>query len=229
MGVLATAESASPGGSSKAGAGAGSGEEGQGQDVMVPWVLKGQQAQAAQGLGKGKAKKEKEKKMRGKTRGVGKGKGKQGEEEVGVPEAGTKEVVVEEEGGTSTPDDTPRDRSNPSTGNSNVTSDAKADSTEEADSQPKPSPKSQTDQAESAQPARTQPQVFHRYYHLYKEGELKASVLEAGREEGFEIVTEVPGGTEGKGEGKWLRVVEEGYEKDNWYIIGEVGLFPSPT
>jgi tRNA (uracil-5-)-methyltransferase TRM9 len=39
-------------------------------------------------------------------------------------------------------------------------------------------------------------QVFQRYYHLYKKGELEQSISEAGGE-----------------------VVESGYEKDNWWAI----------
>lgn len=38
--------------------------------------------------------------------------------------------------------------------------------------------------------------TFHRYYHLYREGELEADVRAAGGE-----------------------VVEAGYEKDNWWAV----------
>lgn len=41
-----------------------------------------------------------------------------------------------------------------------------------------------------------QPQTFHRYYHLYEEGELERDIGEAGG-----------------------RVLESGYEKDNWWAI----------
>jgi tRNA (uracil-5-)-methyltransferase TRM9 len=41
-----------------------------------------------------------------------------------------------------------------------------------------------------------QPQTFHRYYHLYEEGELERDIDNAGG-----------------------RVLEAGYEKDNWWAI----------
>lgn len=40
--------------------------------------------------------------------------------------------------------------------------------------------------------------TFHRYYHLYKQGELEENVKDAGGE-----------------------VVEAGYEKDNWWAIAQ--------
>ena len=42
--------------------------------------------------------------------------------------------------------------------------------------------------------------TFHRYYHLYRKGELEEDVREAGGV-----------------------VVESGYEKDNWWAIAERG------
>ena len=42
--------------------------------------------------------------------------------------------------------------------------------------------------------------VFHRYYHLYRQGELEADVLAAGGQ-----------------------VAEAGYEKDNWWVIARPG------
>ncbi|KAJ5833139.1 hypothetical protein N7474_001450 [Penicillium riverlandense] len=41
-----------------------------------------------------------------------------------------------------------------------------------------------------------EPQTFHRYYHLYEEGELERDIDQAGG-----------------------RVLESGYEKDNWWVI----------
>jgi tRNA (uracil-5-)-methyltransferase TRM9 len=41
-----------------------------------------------------------------------------------------------------------------------------------------------------------QPQTFHRYYHLYAEGELERDIGNAGG-----------------------HVLESGYEKDNWWAI----------
>lgn len=90
-----------------------------------------------------------------------------------------------------------------------------------------PQPTEPTPQAQLEQ------QVFHRYYHLFMNGELRALVEHAAREEGFDLVGEVPveaseGGSGhggGEGNGKWARVVAEGYEKDNWWLEGEVGLY----
>lgn len=42
----------------------------------------------------------------------------------------------------------------------------------------------------------TEDKTFHRYYHLYRQGELEQNVTAAGG-----------------------RVVETGYEKDNWWAI----------
>lgn len=42
-------------------------------------------------------------------------------------------------------------------------------------------------------------QVFQRYYHLYRKGELESDVVEAGGQ-----------------------VLESGYEKDNWWAIARV-------
>lgn len=67
-------------------------------------------------------------------------------------------------------------------------------------------------------------QVFHRYYHLFVQGELSALVQDAGRAEGFTVVDSPPL-LKGEASGKWLRVIEEGYEKDNWWLEGEVGLY----
>lgn len=82
--------------------------------------------------------------------------------------------------------------------------------------------------AEAPLPADHQaPQMFHRYYHLFVHGELSTLVQDAGRAEGFHVVDSVPPPppTDGTAGGKWLRVVEEGYEKDNWWLEGEVGLY----
>jgi tRNA (uracil-5-)-methyltransferase TRM9 len=92
-------------------------------------------------------------------------------------------------------------------------------------------------QADQLKPAA--PQVFHRYYHLFVKGELRDLVSDAGRAEGFTIVQQQPTEAENSQasslprhasapeQRKWLRVVEEGYEKDNWWLEGEVGLHTS--
>jgi tRNA (uracil-5-)-methyltransferase TRM9 len=114
---------------------------------------------------------------------------------------------------------------------------------------------------ENARPTAEQPppkeeqehQVFHRYYHLFLQGELRELVEQAAREEGFVLKpARAEGGGEGEGEGgrgrggkrsgdgpreylsaerrtrgdaaKWLRVVGVGWEADNWWLEGEVGV-----
>lgn len=75
---------------------------------------------------------------------------------------------------------------------------------------------------EQAQPER---QVFHRYYHLFVEGELREDVVAAAKGMDFAI-REANEDEAGKERGsKWLRIIEEGYEKDNWYLEGEVGVY----
>lgn len=69
------------------------------------------------------------------------------------------------------------------------------------------------------------PKVFHRYYHLFVEGELGQNVRQAGVEEGYRVVEADEGGSIGDGV-KWLRIVSEGWEADNWWLEGEVGVGP---
>ena len=85
-------------------------------------------------------------------------------------------------------------------------------------------------------------QVYHRYYHLYTEGELREDVIRAAEGMGFDVIALPRGSNESTDEnkdtvdagmqqgkkrtgGKWLKVTGEGYEKDNWYLEGEVGLY----
>lgn len=51
---------------------------------------------------------------------------------------------------------------------------------------------------EEQQPQQEADKTFHRYYHLYRQGELEENVRDAGGV-----------------------VVEAGYEKDNWWAIAE--------
>ena len=51
---------------------------------------------------------------------------------------------------------------------------------------------------EEQQPQQEADKTFHRYYHLYRQGELEEDVRDAGGV-----------------------VVEAGYEKDNWWAIAE--------
>lgn len=63
-----------------------------------------------------------------------------------------------------------------------------------------------------------EPKVFHRYYHLFVEGELEDLVRTAAAQDGYAVI--------GKGDtpqtGKSLRVIDVGWEADNWWIEGEV-------
>ena len=69
------------------------------------------------------------------------------------------------------------------------------------------------------------PKVFHRYYHLFVKGELGDNVRQAGRDGGYEVVEAEDGEAVGK-DIKWLRIVGEGWEADNWWLEGEVGIGP---
>ncbi|WRT68762.1 uncharacterized protein IL334_005742 [Kwoniella shivajii] len=70
-----------------------------------------------------------------------------------------------------------------------------------------------------------EPKVYHRYYHLFLEGELREMVVQAAKEDGYTIlldgVDEVRAGREGN---KWMRIRGVGWEADNWWIEGEVGI-----
>ncbi|WVQ79784.1 hypothetical protein IAT38_001884 [Cryptococcus sp. DSM 104549] len=66
----------------------------------------------------------------------------------------------------------------------------------------------------------SEPQVYHRYYHLFVQGELQQMVEEAGREEGFEVLANDAEPTPGT---RWLRSKGVGWEADNWWLEGEVG------
>jgi len=56
-------------------------------------------------------------------------------------------------------------------------------------------------ETEGEQQQQESDRTFHRYYHLYRQGELEENVREAGGV-----------------------VVESGYEKDNWWAIAERAL-----
>lgn len=79
-------------------------------------------------------------------------------------------------------------------------------------------------EVQSAAAQTAQPQVYHRYYHLFKEGELRQLVLEAAREEGLDVRGADDKASSGSAGSRWLRIVGEGYERDNWWLEGEVGL-----
>ncbi|RXK35710.1 hypothetical protein M231_07038 [Tremella mesenterica] len=74
--------------------------------------------------------------------------------------------------------------------------------------------------------------VYHRYYHLFVQGELHQLVVDAARAEGFDhIDDEQPSGGNhgelGKPENekrRWMRMRSQGWEKDNWWLEAEVGF-----
>jgi tRNA (uracil-5-)-methyltransferase TRM9 len=66
--------------------------------------------------------------------------------------------------------------------------------------------------------------VYHRYYHLFVKGELEELVVEAAKEDGFEILDAQPLQSESSSTDKWMRITGVGYEADNWWIQAEVGL-----
>lgn len=73
---------------------------------------------------------------------------------------------------------------------------------------------------DNEQPKEEEPKVFHRYYHLFVEGELEDLVRTAAQSDGYAVL----GKDEDKPEsGMYLRVVDVGWEADNWWIEGEVG------
>ncbi|WWC90335.1 uncharacterized protein L201_005268 [Kwoniella dendrophila CBS 6074] len=109
-----------------------------------------------------------------------------------------------------------------------------------SDSNPNPdSTETTQQQQQQQQEEQPEPKVYHRYYHLFIEGELKELVKQAAKEDDYLIL---PDGTnadnlettlkEHRGESsndsngeqkKWLRVRGVGWEADNWWIEGEVG------
>ncbi|EIW65650.1 hypothetical protein TREMEDRAFT_36141 [Tremella mesenterica DSM 1558] len=76
--------------------------------------------------------------------------------------------------------------------------------------------------------------VYHRYYHLFVQGELHQLVVDAARAEGFDHIDddhEQPtGGDHGElrntenEKRRWMRIRRQGWEKDNWWLEAEVGL-----
>lgn len=76
---------------------------------------------------------------------------------------------------------------------------------------------------ETMPPPVAAPQVFHRYYHLFVKGELEQLITEAAEREGFGVVDQASSDSL-QASGRWLRIVQSGYERDNWWLEGEVGL-----
>lgn len=81
-----------------------------------------------------------------------------------------------------------------------------------------------------------EPQVLHRYYHLFVQGELRDLVVSAAKEDGYRVL----GSTEGESgetedesaseplssDTRWIKIRGVGWEADNWWIEGEVGIRP---
>lgn len=67
------------------------------------------------------------------------------------------------------------------------------------------------------------PRVYQRYYHLFKSGELQDLLATACEEEGFAFIpfSEEQEGEEGVELGmegrKWVKVVKQGWDRDNWF------------
>jgi tRNA (uracil-5-)-methyltransferase TRM9 len=60
------------------------------------------------------------------------------------------------------------------------------------------------------------PRIYHRYYHMFDEGELRELVCEASEELG--LVVSPPSGEErGKGV-RYIDIVQDGWEKSNFYV-----------
>ena len=72
-----------------------------------------------------------------------------------------------------------------------------------------------------------EPKVFHRYYHLFLRGELRELVESAARDDGYIVVASPDQGAALGPEDKWMKVVSEGWEADNWWLEGQVGVGPT--
>lgn len=64
---------------------------------------------------------------------------------------------------------------------------------------------------------RGQPKVFNRYYHMFAKGELATLVHEAAESLGLEVGPK-PEGTAGGGRRTGLTIVEDGWERSNYYV-----------
>ncbi|WVO14619.1 hypothetical protein L204_102256 [Cryptococcus depauperatus] len=94
---------------------------------------------------------------------------------------------------------------------------------------------------EKAEEVKKEPKIFYRYYHLFTKDELYSLVESAAVAESFEVLTfqsqtdvsdasrgNLPSSSElnlDQKDRKWLKVRGIGWEADNWWIEGEVGLF----
>ena len=87
--------------------------------------------------------------------------------------------------------------------------------------QPKPGTKLSKEEEDPS----PQPQVFNRYYHLFVKGELRQLVESAAQSGGYTLSLEGESGSFGQNE-KWVRIKAEGWEADNWWLEGQVGIGP---
>lgn len=60
-----------------------------------------------------------------------------------------------------------------------------------------------------------EPQVYHRYYHMFAKGELSGLVVEAAEELGLQIG---PGPRDEGKDVRGLEVVQDGWERSNYYV-----------
>ena len=65
----------------------------------------------------------------------------------------------------------------------------------------------------AAQELESPPPVFNRYYHMFAKGELTKLVHDAANELGLSI-----GSQEDKSEGSGIEIVQDGWERSNYYV-----------
>ena len=60
-----------------------------------------------------------------------------------------------------------------------------------------------------------EPQIFHRYYHMFAKGELPGLVMEAAKESGLRIGPKPESGDENL---TGIEIVQDGWERSNYYV-----------
>ena len=74
------------------------------------------------------------------------------------------------------------------------------------------------EEAKAVEVVEEPPRVYQRYYHLFKSGELQGLLRTACEEEGWTFLPFEEGKAGGEGaKGRWVEVVQEGWDKDNWF------------
>jgi hypothetical protein len=99
----------------------------------------------------------------------------------------------------------------------------------------RPSPAVAVPPAEEGEPPAVDPspptpaKVYQRYYHLFRAGELSSLVEEACRVDGVRFIpynnADQSSSIPKEGE-SWLRIVKEGWERDNWFVEIQRGVGP---